>query len=114
MQRKSVVLPLPEAPMTTTASPLATSRSTPSRTRVGPKDFSRPRIETTGRAMAALLADIGKAGLEPAARRGERVVDGEIHERSEEIERQGLEGAADHLLDRQHEIDDADERDQSA
>ena len=39
---------------------------------------------------------------------------GEIDERAEHIERHRLVGAADHLVDRLHQVDDAEQRDQRA
>src|SRR5580698_492328 len=104
-----VVLPLPEAPMTLTTSPRPTSRSTPRRTWFSPKLLRRSRTLTSG---AALFADIGETRLQTPAQLGERVVDGEIHRRAQNIERQRLERAADDLLHGKHQVDDADERDQ--
>src|SRR5258708_18461321 len=115
MQRSKVVLPLPEAPITTTASPRCTAMSMPSSTRLAPNDFLSARMRTSGSPITvALFADVGEARLEAAARQGEGEVDGEIHQRSQHVKRHRLEGAADDLLDRQHEIDDADQRDQRA
>ena len=45
MQRRSVVLPLPERPMIITASRWRTSRSTPRSTWLSPKYFSMPRLD---------------------------------------------------------------------
>src|SRR6188508_1830233 len=45
MHFSSTDLPVPEPPITTIDSPLATSRSMPCRTFFGPKDFVTPRRE---------------------------------------------------------------------
>ncbi len=44
-------LPVPEPPMTTRLSPVTTSRSIPSSTSFGPKDFRKPRTEIFGVAL---------------------------------------------------------------
>src|ERR1700729_3957096 len=106
-----VVLPLPEEPMTLTTSPRATSRSTPRSTWFWPKLLRRSRTFTSG---PSLFADIGETGLQTPAQLGERVVDGKINQRAQHIERQRLERAADDLLHSEHQVDDADERDQRA
>ncbi len=48
MHFSSTDLPVPEPPITTIDSPLATSRSMPRRTCLGPKDFMTPRREIFG------------------------------------------------------------------
>src|ERR1700727_3390747 len=106
-----VVLPLPEEPMTLTTSPRATSRSTPRSTWFWPKLLRRSRTFTSG---ASLFADIGETRLQTPAQLGERIVDGEINQRTQHIERQRLERAANDLLHSEHQVDDADERDQGA
>src|SRR5579872_7348090 len=118
MQRRSVVLPLPDGPMMLTTSPRRTSRSTPSSTVTGPKLFLSPRMRTTGwsaaDAAAAILslADIGIARFEQSAQARQAIVDREIDQRPKDIERHRHVGAPDHLLDGEHEIDDADQRQQ--
>src|SRR5215831_9070421 len=121
MQRSRVVLPLPDGPITTTTSPLVTSRSMPSRTRFGPNAFRSPRIATTGdwlsgglRAYSRLFANIGVARLQLPAGQREAVVDGEVHEGPQDVERHRLVRAADHLLDGQHQVDDPDQGDERA
>src|ERR1700759_4403439 len=106
-----VVLPLPEAPMTLTTSPRLTSRSTPRSTSSWPKLLCRSRTLTSG---PPLFADIGETGLQTSTQLGERVVDDKIDQSAEHIERQGLERATNDLLHGKHQVDDADERDQSA
>src|ERR1700748_3701828 len=106
-----VVLPLPEAPMTLTTWPRATSRSTPRSNSFWPKLLCRSRTLTSG---PPLLADIGEAGLQTPAQLGERVVDDKIDRSAQNKERQRLERAADDLLHGEHQVDDADERDQRA
>src|SRR6516162_5003123 len=108
-QRSMVVLPLPEAPMTLTTSPRATSRSTPRSTSFPPKLLCRSRTFTSG---PPLFPDIGEMGLQPSAQLGERVIDDEIYRRTEHIERQRLERTANDLLHRERQVDDADQRDQ--
>src|ERR1700733_15876051 len=105
------VLPLPEEPMTLTTSPRATSRSTPRSTWFWPKLLRRSRTFTSG---APLFADIGETGLQTSAQLGERVVDDKIDRRPQHIERQRLKRAANDLLHSEHQVDDADERDQGA
>src|SRR6516162_10211430 len=106
-----VVLPLPEAPMTLTTSPRSTLRSTPRSTWFWPKLLRRSRTLTSG---LPLFADIGETGLQTTAQLGERVVDDKIDRSAEHIERQRLERAANDLLDGEHQVDDANERDQGA
>ena len=48
MQRRSVDLPLPLGPITTSTSPLATSRSMPSSTRLSPKLFTTRSSRSSG------------------------------------------------------------------
>src|SRR5215510_8746086 len=118
MQRSRVVLPLPDGPITTTTSPLVTSRSMPSRTRWAPNVLRRPRISTTGAAagdgLTGLFPDVGEAGLQLPAGQREAVVDDEVHERAQDVERHRLVGPADHLLDGEHQVDDPDQGDERA
>ena len=53
MQRSSVDLPEPEAPISATASCSATSKSTPCRTSRSPKALVTPRTSITGPAISA-------------------------------------------------------------
>src|SRR5258708_1766267 len=106
-----VVLPLPEAPMTLTTSPRATSRSTPRNTSFWPKLLRKSRTLTSE---PSLFTDIGETGLQTSAQLGERIVDGKINQRAEHIERQRLERPANDLLHGEHQVDDADKRDQRA
>src|SRR5271166_603341 len=111
MQRSIVVLPLPDAPMTLTTSPRATSRSMPRSTWFPPKLLCRSRTFTSG---PPLFPDISETGLQTSAQLRERVVDDKVYHRAENIERQRLERTANDLLYREHQIDDADQRDQGA
>src|SRR5205085_3143199 len=62
----------------------------------------------------ALLPYVGKARLKPAAQLGEAEIDGEINHCTYDIERHRLVYASDDLLDRHHQVDDADKRDERA
>jgi len=55
MQRSSVVLPEPDAPMITTVSPSATSRLTSFSTTLSPKDLVSPRTRTSGSPATAVV-----------------------------------------------------------
>src|SRR5262249_62377887 len=88
--------------MMVTTSPRVTSRSTPFRTRLLPKDFPRPRIRTTMSAGIWSVPDIGKASLESAAGTRQAVVDREVDERADDIDRHRLgESAREPLLSKQ-------------
>ena len=120
-QRSSVVLPLPDGPMTVTTSPRCDlevdCRAVPSSRR---RTFDTSAISRSGCRTVRQLRPffysrmIGEARLQPPARQRERVVDGEIDERAEHVERHRLVGAADHLVDGLHQVGDAEQRHQRA
>src|ERR687898_1176207 len=62
-QRRSVLLPLPLGPITTSTSPVATDRSIPSRTRLSPKLLRTPSRRTTGSTEAAAIGSATPALL---------------------------------------------------
>src|SRR5262245_32823747 len=107
--------------MMLTTSPRVTSRSTPFSTRLVSKDLVRPRMRTTASPLRPLavvltcsLPDIDETRFEISAGARQAVVDGEVDDGANDVERHRLVDAADHLLGRQHRIDDADEGDQGA
>src|SRR5205814_9361386 len=62
----------------------------------------------------ALLPYVGISSLKPAAQLRKTEIDREINHCANDIERQWLVDAADDLLDRHHEIDDAHQRNERA
>ena len=132
MQRRSVDLPLPEAPMSATTSCSATSRSMPLSTSSSPNDFHSPWIDSAvavARAVASASprvrlaaghADAGAADLPAPLLAGDQPV-GEPRERdrhhagrSSAVTTYGvkLNFAADEDLRLAEDLDDADERHQ--
>src|SRR4051812_11618234 len=105
--------------MTVTTSPRLTSRLTERNTSTAPKALETLRTSSSaGLAVEAsdivLFPDEGEAPLEPPAGERERVVDREVDERAQYIERHRLIGAADDLVDGLHQVGDAEQRHQCA
>src|SRR4029079_18917928 len=105
MQRRSVVVPEPLGPITTSASPRFTSVEIDFSTWWSPYHFDTPRISIS-------LAGIVHAPFEIAADAGEGEADDEVDERHGAEDLEGREGALDDLLADVGDVREPDDRDQ--
>src|SRR4051812_313715 len=107
MQRRSVVLPEPLGPMTTTASPRATASETSFSTFTAPNDFDTRRTAIIG---GAASVDIAEALLEKARQLREAVADAKVDERDAAEDLESGEGALGDLAPGRGQLPDADDR----
>src|SRR3990167_5154030 len=109
MHFSSTDFPVPEPPMTTSEAPSSTSRSTPRKTSLRPKDFFSPRTEIFG--VAPLISNAHEQRSHDVIRREDcdrRSDDGRARRRfggNEESENARLDKAGDDIVGRQKLVD---------
>src|SRR5580700_6290394 len=113
MQRRSVVLPEPLGPMTTTTSPGCTDSDTLRNTVCSPNRLVTPAISSIGRRRvsgASMAKDC--ASLKVSSIEGQSIADAEIDRRGADEDLERRERAFDDLAARHRQLPQADDRDQ--
>src|ERR1700738_1337009 len=114
MHRKSVVLPEPLGPITTTTSPGFTASETSRNTSTAPKRLRRPAISSIGRCCRLCGTSLAEedASFKVPSIKGEGIADTEVDRRRPDENLERRQGALDDLAARHRQLPQADDRNQ--